>query len=283
MAGNELRRMYRRGLNAVASKGGWGPALRHIMGNPRSVRRILMNQQAQNWYYDISNDDEVAAFVSCVTACEVGQAHEMISEIRSNQEFQARLSQSLQKTKFRPQGYLPLGRRLAWYAVIRIAQPDCCVETGVHDGLGSSVILQALEENLRRHHKPGLLISIDLPSSDLPTDFPAQPGWLVPEQLRHQYQLMIGDSRRLLPEIAVAHEIGFFIHDSDHSPQNESFELETVWPAMAPGGIVMTDNGPEVLRQFVRQHGTVFCTFRERVMNHNYSGAGNSATVKVST
>ncbi|MCC7360937.1 MAG: class I SAM-dependent methyltransferase [Anaerolineales bacterium] len=272
--------IIRRARNAVASKGGWRAAVRFLFSHPRSVGGLLRDDQRQNWYYDIGNDDEAAAFAAQVTASDIDRARTFILELRNHQAFYTQLSERLLQTRFRPHGRLPVGRRLSWYAIIRLVQPEICVETGVHDGLGSAVILQALEDNFRLHGKAGQLISIDRPSSDLPADFPAQPGWLVPPTLRHRYDLRLGDARQLLPAIATEYSIGFFIHDSDHSPQHERFEIETVWPAMKPGGIVMTDNGPEVLRQFARQENTSFFTFREQVLKHTYPGASNSATVK---
>jgi predicted O-methyltransferase YrrM len=40
-----------------------------------------------------------------------------------------------------------LGRRVAWYALIRIYKPKVIVETGTDKGIGSLVIQKALEKN----------------------------------------------------------------------------------------------------------------------------------------
>jgi len=101
---------------------------------------------------------------------------------------------------------------LAWepaariYALIRKRRPDRCVETGVCNGVSTSVILLALERN-----RNGRLWSIDYPEySDAPVgDFsdtkrgaivPAgrQPGWLVPDNLRGRWELSLGKSQEEL-------------------------------------------------------------------------------------
>lgn len=275
-----LTQVIRRAQNAVENKGGWFGTLRFLLAEPWKLRYLFTPAQRQNWYCDIVNLDEAALFVSSITGCEFELTHKMIDEIRRNANFKADLDKLLGQTRYRPQRDLPLGRRLAWYAIVRIARPVCCVETGVHDGLGSSVILLALEENHRQYGDDGRLISIDLPSADLPTDFPACPGWLIPESLRHRHQLLIGNSRHLLPRVVAENAVDFFIHDSDHSPEHERFELQTIWPAVSPGGIIMTDNGPDVLRGLSQHFGTPFFSFREQISGSLYSGASNSATVK---
>src|SRR5688572_13028263 len=105
-----------------------------------------------------------------------------------------------------------LGRFRIWYAVVRCLRPEVVLETGVHDGLSSAVILQALERN-----GMGRLVSIDLPSTDLPPTADG-PGWLVPKRLRARWTLHVGDARRLLPGVARdLSAIDVFSHDSDHS------------------------------------------------------------------
>ena len=152
-----------------------------------------------------------------------------------------------------------LGRFRIWYTVARVLLPNVVLETGVHDGLSSAVILQALERN-----GTGRLVSIDLPSTDLPPTADG-PGWLVPEPLRARWTLHVGDARRLLPRVARdLSAIDVFSHDSDHSADHQAFEYEAVRPYLAPGALVLSDQDyphetalPELARRVAGVHRRV--------------------------
>ncbi len=139
--------------------------------------------------------------------------------------------------------------RILLYALIRDIKPKCVVETGVLHGMTSGFILEALAlEGI------GTLTSIDLPSlaesgaanrdgydDSLPPG--KQPGWIVPSRLHGHWNLKLGSSRSVLPELCSAGvSIDMFIHDSEHSYSNMWFELTTAWDAMRQGGILICDN-----------------------------------------
>ncbi|HEV8516271.1 MAG TPA: class I SAM-dependent methyltransferase [Candidatus Limnocylindrales bacterium] len=130
-----------------------------------------------------------------------------------------------------------LGRFKILYALVRLLGPGVVVETGVHDGLSTALILRALDRN--RH---GALTSIDLPSTDLPLGVDG-PGWLVAHEYRHRWRLLLGDSRKVLPNaVARLAPIDLFLHDSDHSRSHREFEFRTVRPFMAPSGLIVSDD-----------------------------------------
>jgi len=136
----------------------------------------------------------------------------------------------------RPGAMLRVGRFAIYHLVIRQIRPSVVVETGVHDGLSSAVVLHALHLN-----DQGLLISIDFPSTDLPPGVEG-PGWLVPNALRGRWLLLLGDSRKHLPEVLKKHApVDLFIHDSDHSREHQEFEFRTTRPFMARDGLMITD------------------------------------------
>ena len=126
--------------------------------------------------------------------------------------------------------------RAAW-CVTRHARPENVVETGVARGVTTRFVLEALERNGRGH-----LWSIDLP--DLEGEAATRIGSAVPETLRrHRWTYMRGASRRLLPKtIARLGRIEVFIHDSLHSRRNMLFEMETVWPALTEGAVLIADD-----------------------------------------
>jgi hypothetical protein len=54
---------------------------------------------------------------------------------------------------------------------------------------------------------------------------------------------MADDLRRRLPQLVRRlKQVDLFIHDSLHTARNTCFELDTVWPVLAPDGVVVVDD-----------------------------------------
>lgn len=122
------------------------------------------------------------------------------------------------------------------YSVVRALQPDAVVETGVCYGVTSSYLLKALDTNGR-----GVLHSIDLPP--LGKDGDRFVGWLIPSELRSRWNLHRGASRRLLqPLLGLVRPLDLFIHDSLHTYGNMRDEFALAWPALRPGGVLISDD-----------------------------------------
>jgi hypothetical protein len=122
------------------------------------------------------------------------------------------------------------------YALARIIRPPLVVETGVCYGVTSAFLLKALNVN-----GGGVLHSIDLPP--LGKDADQFVGRLIPNDLRSNWKLHRGASKKLLP--AVLRELGpisFFVHDSLHTYSNMKREFETVAPFLAPSAVVVSDD-----------------------------------------
>jgi hypothetical protein len=130
-------------------------------------------------------------------------------------------------------------RAPAIYVMLRIVKPSTVIETGVCSGFSSSFILYALSQN-----KSGKLYSIDLPNQ------PGQEiaggrevGWLVPDDLRKDWELIIGSSKEKLPTLVKElKKIDVFYHDSDHSYGNMLFEFNAVWDSIKPDGLLISDD-----------------------------------------
>jgi predicted O-methyltransferase YrrM len=122
------------------------------------------------------------------------------------------------------------------YGVTRVLRPKVVIETGVCYGVTSAHVLQALYLN-----KQGYLHSIDLPPLGKNAD--AYVGRFVPADLRSRWILHRGTSRRLLPFILKqVPSVDLFIHDSLHTYGNMSMEFAIAWPALARGGILISDD-----------------------------------------
>lgn len=135
------------------------------------------------------------------------------------------------------------------YALVRLLGLKELVETGVSSGISSAHFLLALRAN-----GGGTLHSIDLPTQqaarelrtdESPVSLPPgrTTGWAIPEELRSGWDLHLGPSQVLLPVVVrKLSGIDLFLHDSLHTPEHLTFELETLRPRLAPGAIVLADN-----------------------------------------
>lgn len=139
---------------------------------------------------------------------------------------------------------------LVQYAAVRAFQPETLVETGVANGVSSAYLLLALHKNGR-----GMLHSIELGDPRyLPSGKP--PGWMVPEWLKPRWNLLIGDSREVLPKLlADLGGIDVFIHDSLHTYDHMLWEYRAAYPSLRPGGLLVSDDAAwnPAFVEFVRE------------------------------
>ena len=122
------------------------------------------------------------------------------------------------------------------YALVKILKPATVIETGVGAGVSSWTILKAMEEN-----GTGRLVSIDLPTPN--TELLPDVGYLVPDELRHRWDLRTGPSSRILPQaLNELGDIDMFQHDSRHSYSNQINEYNTAWQSIKLSGILVSDD-----------------------------------------
>ena len=152
----------------------------------------------------------------------------------------------------------------ALYLIVRAARPRVVVETGVLYGASSAHILAALARN-----GEGELHSLDLPHQ------PREPrhDFLVPQDLRGRWTLLIGDARDLLrPLLARLPALDLFYHDSLHTFEHMTWEYSTAFTHLSPGGVLASHDVRtisslrEIFRRnafptFCEQHGLVWRTF----------------------
>jgi predicted O-methyltransferase YrrM len=152
------------------------------------------------------------------------------------------------------------------YSVVRTLRPRVAVETGVANGFSTAFLLQALHANGEGH-----LHSIDLPRevgrvyepgtfydgegrAGIPPG--SEPGWLVPDELRKRWTLVLGRSQDELPPLLERlGTIDFFMHDSEHSFDCMWFEFNAAWPRLRERGVLVSDdiNATEAFARFVQQ------------------------------
>jgi predicted O-methyltransferase YrrM len=234
-----------------------------------SVRYFLFDRELDNFTYELSNEVELAQFMARVLAIDVDIASRYIQELQSDSGLRQAVNERLSSVPARNRS-MPYGRRLGWYVVVRARKPRVIVETGIHDGLGSLVLLRAAERNRAEG------ITSDVLSFDIRSDV----GWLIPDRLRSYHEIHIGDARRILAHALAGRRVDMFIHDSDHAYVNETREFETVLPLANEGAVLISDNAHAgtAFEDFCLRHGMPFEFFREIPRKHFYPGAGIGIT-----
>jgi predicted O-methyltransferase YrrM len=233
--------------------------LRHYGGSladPVGWRYVLLDPELDNFTYGLANERELASVVAAAIERDEDEIAGYISEVHADQLLN-RLPRRPLSQKTVPQ----YGRRLGWYAIARALHPDVIVETGVHSGLGSALLLRALDRN-----GSGALLSFD-------TDPHA--GWLVPEPLRSRWRMIVGKTADTLENALTKTAVGMVIHDSEHSYECEYFELSTALTHAAPAIAVVSDNShvTTALADVLAGFGVEPHTFREQPTGHFYPGA----------
>lgn len=254
------------------------PAKRRIVATYGGIRRsprlalryLLFDHELDNFTYRIANTAELADFLADVLETDAATVRRYIDELAGDRELAGALGARLADRPDRNRS-MPFGRRLGWYAIVRARRPQLVVETGVHDGLGSTALLRALQRN-RAEGFAGDLVSFDIRPGV---------GWLIPDWLRDHHRLVIGDSNTTLPATLGYQRIDMFIHDSDHRYAHESAEFESIAHRASPRAVFLTDNAhaSSAFSDFCDRRGLMFRYWGEVPREHFYPGAGIGMTV----
>lgn len=173
----------------------------------------------------------------------------LLHELDEKAQFlQNELRQDSRGNRYKPGG-IAASQGLYVYSIVRALAPRVVVETGVCNGFSSAFFLQGLTTNGH-----GRLYSIDLPRfvgdttssahhegsrSAVPAGF--EPGWVVSEDLKERWELILGPTQDLLPNLLDRiSPIDLFMHDSDHSYDCMTFEFAAAYPHLTSGGILMS-------------------------------------------
>ena len=188
-------------------------------------------------YYDELINDQI--FLSQVSA-----------SIEANKAYKSEIPGLFKRTPISNVDWYGL-QRILLYCLIREFKPQIVLETGVYYGGNSVFILGALAKNQK-----GKLISIDYPQnkmdhsalesrhpwvgdSEVYTD-KYEPGFIIPQSLKDRFELIIGDSNVVLPNLNI--EIDLFVHDSEHTIQHVQSELNLIWNKLSSEGIAFVDD-----------------------------------------
>lgn len=245
-------------------------ALRFVVGDIVSLGRWLVrSREFTNYTYRLSerNRKHLAWLVSNVTGASVREVESLFVELEEDEAFRSDLEGAIRAGDRRHefsnadarQISERLGRRLGWYALVRILKPSLVVETGTDKGLGSVVLAQALKVN-----GEGRLVTIDIEPAS---------GMLLTGRYDQIVTRVTGDS---LTSLGALTSIDLFIHDSDHSAEHEEAEFRCVKSSLSSKAVLVSDNShaTDVLEQLSREWSRNFLFFKELPSGHWYPGAG---------
>ena len=235
-----------------------------------SLRYVLFDPETHSYSFELGNVGELGEFLEGVTGTAAEVIAGYVDEALADPELTQRLRRRV-RWRFDFKRSMPLGNRLLWYALLRAVKPRYVVETGIHQGLGSLMLLRALERNAEEG-VDGELTSIDLDPGS---------GWLVPEGLRARWTPVFGDIEADLEEALGGRHVDVFIHESDHNEPLQRFEFSTALDHAADTLYVIDSSGVElpVLRDLCATRGGEHRLFVERPRRHFYRPPGTAVAV----
>lgn len=239
-----------------------------IVGKAKNVRRyanpsaslrsrasyVLASPELGDFSYDLHDHGFYANFLAGAFGAPASEYLGYLNEIAGD-DVLARDYREQRRASLTPRRP-GLAQRMLWYAIIRQSAPRLVVEAGAWYGLGSLVILRALERNREDNRaRPGSLVSIDADPSQ---------GWLVPPRFDSDpiYRHVAGYTTDVLePLLADSDGVDVFINDvSTTTAEPERVEYETALRYARPGAVLISANGDNTsaLADFCRDHATVF-------------------------
>ncbi len=210
-----------------------------ILKYPKIVYRFIFVKNSGSDFLEQQPVDpsDLCRDVSRAIGIDEGELWEYHKEFESDSRYHQSIEKKLQLTSERANKTPEYGWREFLYLVVRAVKPKIMIETGSFDGLSTAIILLGMDKNDR-----GTLFTIDLPNPRLPSDIDAEPAWLVPDYLRDRLELKMGKSSEYLESvIGQVGGLDMFYHDSWHTYENMMFEYQTVWSALCPGGLLMSE------------------------------------------
>lgn len=229
------------------------------------VTYVLWDPEVESHTYDVANVEELARFIADRTGADVHDVRAHLDEGVRDPEFTERWKRRLGR-RFDVKSRMMLGNRLLWWGLVRTLKPALCVECGIYNGVGSLVLLRALELNAREGF-PGELISVDSDPSM---------GWVVPESLTPRWSKIDGMTSEVLDSALAGRRVGLLVHDTPHTYENAHHEF-SVALAHAGSPMVLLDSAggrTGALQELCRQHGGSYSFFQDLPANHFRTNCG---------
>ena len=228
-----------------------------------AARWVVRSRETTNHSYDITplNRVHLAWFVANAVDVPVSRVEELFAELDSDHELRHHLEQVTAASPFRrvSDPRPPYGRRLAWYALVRLLQPQVVVETGIDKGLGSCVLAAALLRNGSGH-----LYAIDTA---------AVAGWMVSGPYARCVTVLHDDAVHAITGLSAP--VDLLVHDVHHTPEQEVEEYTAVLER-SPRAALINDNAHsyDVLPALCEKLGLRYHHFDDKPSGTWFAGSG---------
>jgi Methyltransferase domain len=233
----------------------------------RNLAYVLWDPELESHTYDVANLDELADFLVTEFGVDreraLGYLREPDGDPVFNEDWHRRMRFRFDVKRRRVQ----LGNRLIWWGLVRSLRPKLVVECGMFNGVGSLVLLRALERN-REEGSPGELLSID---SDVTM------GWAVPPELHGDWTKVQGFTSDVLEDALEGRRVDILIHDTPHTYENQEVEFSAALEHPADRMVLIDSSGgrTHALEEKCGENGGRYRYFREEPRDHFYPGNGS--------
>lgn len=242
-------------------------AMSYYRDTMRQIDRwVGQDKETSNFYYKLTthNRDQLAQLIASVSSESYDKIVGYFDELEGDFELRNHLERMLRRSEYGKDIEIEYGRRLGWYAFVRVLKPRVVVETGVDHGVGSCVLASALLRNIAEGH----------PGKYYGTDNRTEAGQLFSGEYASVGKILYDDSITSLKSLD--EKIDLFVNDSDHSGEYEYQEYLTIADKLSDRGFILGDNAhaTDSLSRFSREQSRKFVFFAEKPEGHWYPGAG---------
>jgi hypothetical protein len=231
-----------------------------------AARWLLQSREDSNFTYDLTprNARYLAHFVANAIGGDAATMRGLFDELGATAELQAHVASFARFAPISPisDEVARFGRRVAWYALVRVRKPRLVVETGVDLGLGALVLCEALRRN-RLEGSDGRYIGLDINPGA---------GAMLSGAWAELGAVRYGDAIETIGRLDTP--VDLYVSDSDHSADYEYREYRAMAPHLAPTAPIIADNAhvSDSLHRFAEETGRSFAFFREEPADHWYPG-----------
>lgn len=222
--------------------------------------------EESNFYYKLTpnNRDHLAQLLSCITNAPYESVVGYFEEIENDKSLREHILMAQKNNNLGSDIQVEYGRRIGWYAFVRVLKPKIVIETGVDHGVGACILASALLRNARE----GAL------GKYFGTEIRKEAGQLFGGEYATVGEIIYGDSIESLSKFS--EKIDLFINDSDHSATYEYDEYGIIKNKLSNNAVILGDNAhvTDSLSKFSRENNRKFIFFSEKPLSHWYPGAG---------
>jgi predicted O-methyltransferase YrrM len=244
------------GINFLANKSG------------QVLTWLKESNETTNFTYDLDDINKcyLSATLAVVTHVPTSQVRQYIDELENDENLKQHINLATKQYRYNKTSDYEVfyGKRLGWYALVRIKKPKIVIETGIDKGLGACILTRALMKNAEEGYE-GFYYG---------TDINPDAGYLFKPPYSEYGKILYGDSIESLQNLN--EKIDIFINDSDHSAEYEMQEYLTIADKLSNDSIILGDNSHATNKLFLFANATnrKFIFFAEKPKRHWYPGGG---------